>query len=42
VEVQGTAEQKSFSPDELSAMLALAHRGTSELVRLQQAALEPS
>jgi ribonuclease PH len=40
VEIQGTAEQKSFSDEELAAMLSLARAGTAELVRLQQAALE--
>ena len=39
VEIQGTAEQKSFSADELAAMLELARQGTAELVALQQAAL---
>ena len=40
VEIQGTAEQKSFSADELAAMLALAGKGTAELVRLQRACRE--
>ena len=39
VEIQGTAEQKPFSADELAAMLELARQGTAELVSLQQAAL---
>jgi ribonuclease PH len=39
VEIQGTAEQKPFSADELGAMLELARQGTAELVALQQAAL---
>jgi ribonuclease PH len=39
VEVQGTAEQKPFSPDELQAMLALARKGTAELTALQAEAL---
>jgi ribonuclease PH len=39
VEIQGTAEQKPFSSDELAAMLELAREGTAELVALQQAAL---
>jgi ribonuclease PH len=38
VEIQGTAEQKPFSADELAAMLALAGQGTAALVRLQRAA----
>ena len=36
VEIQGTAEQKPFSADELTAMLELARRGTAELVTLQR------
>ncbi len=40
VEIQGTAEQKSFSAAELAAMLALAEKGTAELARLQRAARE--
>jgi ribonuclease PH len=40
VEIQGTAEQKPFSPDELQAMLELAKQGTQRLVALQTAALE--
>lgn len=39
VEIQGTAELKPFSPEELTAMLALARKGTAELVALQEAAL---
>jgi ribonuclease PH len=39
VEVQGTAEQKPFSPEELEAMLALARKGTAELTALQTAAV---
>jgi len=39
VEIQGTAEQKPFSADELQAMLELARNGTAELVALQTAAL---
>ena len=38
VEVQGTAEQKPFSPEELTAMLDLAKKGTAELIALQRAA----
>ena len=38
VEIQGTAEQKPFSADELAAMLELARQGTAELVALQRAA----
>ena len=39
VEIQGTAEGRAFTHDELLAMLALGRQGTSELIRLQQAAL---
>lgn len=42
VEIQGTAEQKPFSADELTAMLELARQGTAELVALQHAARETS
>ncbi|KGM13929.1 ribonuclease PH [Cellulomonas bogoriensis] len=39
VEVQGTAEQKSFDRSELDALLDLALGGTAELARIQAAAL---
>jgi len=39
VEVQGTAEQGTFSRDELSQMLDSAQAGITELIRLQQEAL---
>ncbi|MFT7289798.1 MAG: ribonuclease PH [Reinekea sp.] len=39
IEVQGTAEGEPFTPEQLSAMLALAAKGVSELCGLQQAAL---
>jgi ribonuclease PH len=39
VEVQGTAEGKTFTQDELNAMLALAGKGIAELVEIQKAAL---
>lgn len=39
VEIQGTAEQEAFSPEELTAMLALATDGIAELCEKQQAAL---
>jgi len=42
VEIQGTAEQKAFSADELNSMLTLARQGTAELVALQRACLESS
>jgi len=40
VEIQGTAERQPFSREELAAMLALAEKGTRQLVELQIAALE--
>ncbi len=39
IEVQGTAEGEPFQPEELTAMLALARQGMSELFELQRAAL---
>jgi ribonuclease PH len=39
VEVQATAEQKAFSQEALLQLLALARRGTDELVLLQRQAL---
>jgi ribonuclease PH len=39
VEVQGTAEGAAFSRKEMDALLQLAEKGITELVRLQQAAL---
>lgn len=39
VEIQGTAEQQAFSPDELNAMLALAAEGIATLTDIQKAAL---
>jgi ribonuclease PH len=39
VEVQGTAEGKPFSRDQMTAMIDLAHAGIDELVALQRAAL---
>jgi ribonuclease PH len=39
VEIQGTAEGKPFSEDELMALLRLAKQGTSELVALQKAVI---
>lgn len=39
VEIQGTAEAEPFTPDELSAMLALAQKAVGELSEIQQAAL---
>jgi len=39
IEIQGTAEGHAFREDELSAMLALAKKGISELIAKQQEAL---
>jgi ribonuclease PH len=39
VEVQGTGEEATFSPEELSAMTALALRGVAELAELQSEAI---
>ncbi|AKS40641.1 ribonuclease PH [Wenzhouxiangella marina] len=39
IEVQGTAEGHAFRRDELDAMLALAEKGISELIAIQEAAL---
>jgi len=40
VEVQGTAEAGTFSPDDLSRMTGLALRGIGELTDVQRAALD--
>jgi ribonuclease PH len=40
LEVQGTAEKKPFTPDQLHAMVALAQKGARELHAVQRAALE--
>jgi ribonuclease PH len=39
VEIQGTAEQGTFSPEDLTALTGLARRGIAALTRLQQEAL---
>ena len=39
IEIQGTAEGAPFDDAQLAAMLALARKGTSELIQLQRAAL---
>ena len=39
IELQGTGEGAPFSGDELQKLIALAEKGTSELLALQQAAL---
>ena len=41
VEVQGTAEEKPFSPEQLQQMIALAKTGCDELFALQKKTLEP-
>jgi len=40
VEIQGTAEQEAFSPEELASMLALAKEGITELCEIQEQALQ--
>ena len=40
IEVQGTAEGKTFSQDELSAMLALAKDGINHIIEQQKACLK--
>src|SRR5947209_13472841 len=40
LEVQGTAEKKPFTPEQLHAMVDLAQKGARELHELQRAALE--
>lgn len=40
IEIQGTAEDEPFDREELNQMLALAEKGTAELMALQRAALE--
>jgi len=40
VEVQGSGEEATFSPDEMSAMLKLADKGIRELITLQRDAIE--
>ena len=39
IELQGTGEGAPFSADELQKLIALAEKGTNELLELQQAAL---
>ncbi len=39
VEVQGTGEEATFSPEELTNMTSLALRGTAELAKLQEQAI---
>jgi ribonuclease PH len=40
IEVQGTAEGKPFTREEMDSLLALAGQGIEQLVLLQRAALE--
>jgi ribonuclease PH len=40
VEIQGTAEEKSFTEEQFLQMLKLARKGIAELTELQKAALE--
>ena len=39
IEIQGTAEDKPFSKDQLDKMLSLAEEGATEIIRLQKACL---
>ncbi len=39
VEVQGTAERKPFSDQDMTALLSLAHKGIKELIVLQKKAI---
>lgn len=39
IEIQGTAEGQTFSADELQAMLALAQKGCTQVMQVQQMAL---
>lgn len=41
VEIQGTAEEKPFSPEQLQQMIALAQKGCKELTDMQKKVLEP-
>ncbi len=40
VEIQGTAETKPFSKEAIDSLLALAEKGITQLLKIQQAALE--
>ncbi len=40
IEIQGTAEGKTFSLEEMQAMTSLARQGIAQLIALQRAALE--
>ncbi len=41
VEIQGTAERRPFSEEQLTELLALAHKGLKRLREAQEEALEP-
>ncbi len=40
IEIQGTAERAPFSGDELTSLIALAEKGTGELIELQRTTLD--
>jgi ribonuclease PH len=40
IEIQGTAESKPFSKDNIGSLLSLAEEGIKELFQAQQSALE--
>lgn len=40
VEVQGTAEERPFTPEQFQTLLNLAHQGVAQLVRLQKEVLK--
>jgi ribonuclease PH len=40
IEVQGTGEESTFTPEQLTQMLALGKQGVDELAKLQQAAID--
>ena len=40
IEIQGTAERKSFSKDQMDKMLALAKKGIEDLISIQQGLLK--
>jgi ribonuclease PH len=42
IEIQGTAEGRTFDDRDLAAMLALSRKGTAELLRAQRAAIATS
>jgi len=41
IEVQGTAEGESFSPDDLSAMVSVGWEGAQQIIAAQRATVEP-